>query len=79
MALTGTATALTGIEKQLLEDEVAKRRKPRMFSSLNTDPLLTTPYTLEFCRWLHHNYDTLLNEINNGGLRGKLTIESNNG
>ena len=72
----GTAQ-LTGIERQALEDNRVNRRQPRMYSSVNTDPSPETPYTLDFCQWVHREFDTLLDEIAAGTLRGKITSEEN--
>lgn len=54
---------MTGIEKKELEDEVARRRKPRTFSSLKPG-FDNTVVPLDFCFWLHRNFDSLVRAIN---------------
>ncbi len=43
---------MTGIDRKILEDEIAQRRKPRMYASINTEPSPATPYHIDFCIWL---------------------------
>ena len=50
---TGTNIGtISGIERKALEDNLANRRKPRMFSSANSTSSPATPYHLDFCKWL---------------------------
>ena len=42
----------TGIGRKALEDDIANRRKPRMYSSANLTGSPSTPYHLDFCQWL---------------------------
>jgi len=59
----GTRTALTGIERKAWEDSLANRRKPRVYASFEFSAN-QCPYPLEFCRWLHRNFDGLVEAIN---------------
>lgn len=62
-----TGAQLTGIERVLLEENVANRRKPRMYASFQfgSDKSL---YPLDFCIWLHRNYENLVAAINSNTL-----------
>lgn len=42
----------------------ANRRKPRVFATVDMTPSPETPYTLDFCMWLHRNFDTLKDVVN---------------
>ena len=62
--MSNTGVSLTGIERQALEDNLANRRKPRVFSTPNATESPESPYTLDFCLWLHRTFDALVAEIN---------------
>ena len=64
MNFIGSAIEMTGIERKAYEDELANRRKPRMFSSTTLIGSPNTPYTLDFCPWLHRNFDAIVEAIN---------------
>lgn len=55
-----------------IADPPANRRKPRQFATVDMSPSPETPYTLDFCMWLHRAFDVLLDEIGDGTLRGTL-------
>jgi hypothetical protein len=59
----GTQTGRTGIERKAWEDSLANRRKPRVYASFEfgSDKCL---YPLDFCFWLHRNFDGLVEAIN---------------
>lgn len=63
----GTQQQLTAIERITLEENVANRRKPRMYASFEfgSDK---SPYPLEFCFWLARNFDGLVAAINSNTL-----------
>jgi len=42
-------------------DDPANRRKPRVYASFQ-QPTKSNPYPLDFCIWLHDNYDALVQE-----------------
>lgn len=72
MTLTG---AMTGIERvfgttKADEDNIAQRRKPRMYASINTDPSPATPYHIDFCMWLQSEEfgkNRIMNIVRAGG------------
>ena len=58
--------SFTGIERKAWEDDLANRRKPRMYASVDLTPSKPTDITLDFCAWLHRNFDALVESINAG-------------
>jgi len=56
---TGTTAAFNR------EEPPAQRRKPRMYASANPIVSPETPYTLDFCQWLHRNFDGIVEARNN--------------
>lgn len=54
---------MTGIERVLLEENLATRRKPRMYASFEFGRD-EHPYPLDFCMWIHRNFDGLVTAIN---------------
>ena len=59
-------TKMTGIDRHFLEENLANRRKPRMYTTLATGAFEDCPYPLDFCVWLHRNFDGLLTAIHAG-------------
>lgn len=58
-----------------LEDPPANRRKPRQFATVDMTPSPATPYTVDFCMWLHRNFDDLAHDANVAQSRVKLTSD----
>ncbi len=58
---------MSGIKRHIQEENIANRRKPRMYASFDfgSDE---SPYPLDFCMWLHRNFDGLVLAINAGTL-----------
>ena len=56
-AASAQGTALLPTE---IPEDLASRRKPRVYSSPNVQKQEGAFYDLEFCLWLQHNFDYLL-------------------
>lgn len=62
--MTNLGTQMTGIERVIYEENLANRRKPRMYASFEFEfGADEHPYPLDFCLRLHRNYDGLLDAI----------------
>ena len=53
----------TGIEKKFQDDDLANRRKPRMYTTLSGKQIFIPEYPLDFCIWLDRNFDMLVAEM----------------
>jgi len=46
------------------KDDLANRRAPRVYATTTTGKCEPSPITLDFCLWLHRNFDGLVDAIN---------------